>query len=129
VEVGQSLTSRAATEALDRAMSGQGQLEAITLDKGTESNCNHFDRWAYQRGIQLDFITPGRPVGYNVIESFSGKLRDECLSVHWFESLVEARAEIETWQREYNETRRHSSLGNRAPVQYIAELLSVGVGT
>ena len=129
VEVGQSLPSRAVTEALDRAMGRHGQPEAITLDNGTEFSCNHFDRWAYQRGIQLDFITPGRPVENNLIESFNGKLRDECLNVHWFESLAEARAEIEAWRQEYNETRPHSSLGNRAPARYIAELLSVGAGT
>jgi len=129
VEVGQSLPSQAVTEALDRAISTHGKPEAITMDNGTEFRCNHFDRWAYQRGIQLDFITPGRPVENSLIESFNGKLRDECLNVHWFETLAEAGAEIEAWRREYNETRPHSSLGNRAPAQYIAELLSVGVGT
>jgi len=96
---------------------------------GTEFRCNHFDRWAYQRGIQLDFITPGRPVENSLIESLNGKLRDECLNVHWFETLAEAGAEIEAWRQEYNGTRPHSSLGNRAPARYIAELVSVGVGT
>ena len=129
LEVGQSLPSQAVTEALDRAMATHAKPEAITLDNGTEFNCNHFDRWAYQCGIQLDFITPGRPVENNLIESFNGKLRDECLNVYWFESLAEARGEIEAWRQEYNETRPHSSLGNRAPARYIAELLSVGVGT
>jgi len=128
-EVGQSLPSQAVTEALDRAMSTHGKPEAITMDNGTEFSCNHFDRWAYRRGIQLDFIAPGRPVENSLIESFNGKLRDECLNVHWFESLAEARNEIEAWRREYNETRRHSSLGNWAPARYIAELLSVGVGS
>jgi putative transposase len=129
IEVGQSLISRAVTEALDGAMGRHGQPETITLDNGTEFSSNHFDRWAYQRGIQLDFITPGRPVENNLIESFNGKLRDECLNMHWFESLTEARMEIEAWRQEYNETRPHSSLGNRAPVRYIAELLGVGAGT
>jgi len=109
-------------------MGTHGQPEAITLDNGTEFNCNHFDRRACQRGIQLDFITPGRPVENSLIESFNGKLRDECLNVHWFQSLAEARTEIEAWRQEYNETRPHSSLGNRAPARYIVELLSAGVG-
>ena len=85
--------------------------------------------WAHQRGVQLDFITPGRPVENNLIESFNGKRRDECLHVHWFESLAEARAGIEAWRQEYTETRAHSSLGNRAPASYVAELLSFGLGT
>ena len=83
----------------------------------------------YQRGIHLDFITPGRPGENNLIESFNGNLRDECLSLHWFESLAEARMEIEARRQEDNGTRPHSSLGNQAPVQYIAELLGVGAGT
>jgi putative transposase len=125
----QSIPSQAVTEALDEAMDIYGQPEAITMDNGTEFACNHFDQWAYRRGIQLDFITPGRPVENGIIESFNGKLRDECLNVHWFESLADARAEIEAWRQEYNQMRPHSSLGNRAPAQYIAELLSVGVGS
>ena len=120
-----SIPSHAVTEALDEAIALYGQPEAITMDNGTEFACNYFDQWAYRRGIQLDFITPGRPVENGIIESFNGKLRDECLNVRWFESLADARAEIEAWQEEYNETRPHSSLGNRAPAQYIAELLGI----
>jgi putative transposase len=122
----QSIPSQAVTEALDEAMDIYGQPEAITMDNGTEFACNHFDQWAYRRGIQLDFITPGRPVENGIIESFNGKLRDECLNVHWFESLADARVEIETWRQEYNQMRPHSSLGNRAPAEYIAELLGIG---
>ena len=60
------------------------------------------------------------------IESFNGKLRDEFLNMHWFESLTEARRLIEQWRVEYNEMRPHSSLGNQAPAVYVAELLGVG---
>jgi len=122
----QGIPSQAVTEALDEAMDIYGQPEAITMANGAEFACNHFDQWAYRRGIQLDFITPGRPVENGIIESFNGKLRDECLNVHWFESLADARAEIEAWRQEYNQTRPHSSLGNRAPAEYIAELLGIG---
>ena len=48
--------------------------------------------------------------------------------MHWFESLAEARRVIERWRVQYNETRRHSSLGNRAPAAYVAELLGVSSG-
>lgn len=58
-------------------------------------------------------------------ESFNGKLRDECLNMHWFESLGEARQLIERWRVEYNKARPNSSLGNRAPAAYVAELLGV----
>ena len=63
------------------------------------------------------------------IESFSGKLRDECLNMHWFDSLTEARTSIERWRTEYNDMPPHSSLGNRAPAAYIAELLGIGQGS
>ena len=78
-------------------------------------------------GIQLDFITPGCPVENGLIESFNGRLRDECLNMHWFQSLAEAQQLIEQWRQEYNESRPHSSLGNLAPAEYVAQLLGVSV--
>ena len=126
LEAAQRLPAETVTAALERAMAVYGQPRAITSDNGTEFASHHFDQWAYRRGIELYFIAPGRPMENGFIESFNGKLRDECLSVHWFESLGEAQRLIEQWRREYNETRPHSSLGNRAPAAYVAELLGVG---
>ncbi len=126
LEVAQRLPADAVTKALDQAMETYGQPMIITSDNGTEFTSNVFDQWAYRRGIQLDFVAPGRPMDNGFIESFNGKLRDECLNMHWFESLSEARAIIEQWRVEYNEMRPHSSLGNRAPAAYVAELLGVG---
>ena len=122
----QRLPADAVTRALDRAMRISGQPLVITAGDGPELTSNVFDQWAYRRGIELDFIAPGRPMDNGLIESFNGKLRDECLNMHWFESLAEARRVIERWRVEYNETRPHSSLGNRAPAAYVAELLGVG---
>jgi putative transposase len=126
LEAAQRLPAEAVTAALERAMSVYGQPMVITSDNGTEFASNHFDQWAYRRGIELDFIAPGRPMENGFIESFNGKLRDECLSVHWFESLGEAQRLIAQWRCEHNERRPHSSLGNRAPAAYIAELLGAG---
>jgi putative transposase len=126
LEAAQRLPAEAVTAALERAMAVYGQPMVITSDNGTEFASNHFDQWAYRRGIELDFIAPGRPMENGFIESFNGKLRDECLSVHWFESLGEAQRLIVQWRCEYNERRPHSSLGNRAPAAYVAELLGTG---
>ena len=126
LEAAQRLPADAVTRALDQAMATYGQPTAITSDNGTEFTSNIFDQWAYKRGIELDFIAPGRPMDNGFIESFNGKLRDECLNMHWFESLSEAKRIIEGWRFEYNEMRPHSSLGNRAPAVYVAELLGVG---
>ena len=105
LEVAFSLPSKRVTEALDSVIARRGKPQAITIDNGTEFTCHHFDAWAFARGIVLDFIKPGRPVENAFIESFNGRLRDECLNAHWFVSLREAQTVIETWRRDYNETR------------------------
>jgi len=128
LDVAQRLPADAVTRALDRAIEVYGQPMVITSDNGTEFTSSVFDQWAYSRGIELDFVAPGRPMDNGLIESFNGKLRDECLNMNWFESLAEATRVIERWRVEYNETRPHSSLGNRAPAVYVAELLGVGQG-
>jgi putative transposase len=122
IQVEFSLPATAVTNALDRAIALKGRPEVITLDNGTEFTSKHFDAWAFTRGIRLDFIAPGRPMQNAFIESFNDKLRNECLNLHWFQSLEEARSIINDWWREYNKTRPHSSLGNLAPDAYLAQL-------
>lgn len=58
------------------------------------------DKWAYERGVELDFSRPGRPTDNATVESFNGRLRQECLNEHWFLSLDDARAKIEAWRRD-----------------------------
>lgn len=71
--------------------------------------------WAHERGVTLRLIEPGKPNQNAYIESFNGRLRNECLNKHWFTSLAHARTEIETWQREYNEERPEKALGGLTP--------------
>lgn len=66
------------------------------------------DRWAYENGITLDFSRPGKPTDNAFVESSNGRLRDECLNMHWFLSLKDARAKIEAWHRDCNESRPHT---------------------
>jgi putative transposase len=73
------------------------------------------DAWAYGHGIRLDFIRPGKPVENEYIESFDGRLRDECLNVSLFFSLEDAGEKLEAWQQDYNLARPHSALGDQAP--------------
>jgi putative transposase len=65
--------------------------------------------------VQIDFSRPGKPTDNSFVESFNGSLRDECLNVNWFESIEEAKARIEDWRRDYNETRPHQALGEQTP--------------
>ena len=120
-----SFPSVKVTAILHRLIHGRRRPSVITLDNGTEFTSKHFDAWAYRNNIKLDFIRPGKPVENCFIESFNGRLRDECLNVHWFETLDEARLILEDWRRDFNETRPHSSLSDRVPKLYLQNLLGI----
>ncbi len=78
--------------------------------------------WAYRQGIALKLIEPGKPNQNAYVETFNGRLRDECLNAHWFTSLPHAQAVIESWRREYNEERPKKSLGRLTPAGYAKQL-------
>ena len=81
------------------------------------------DRWAYERGIELDFSRPGKPTDNAKIESFNGRFRQECLNQHWFLSLDDAKVKIEAWRQYYNETRPHSALQWESPARFARQAL------
>jgi putative transposase len=78
----------------------------------------HFLAWCEERKIQLIHIQPGRPMQNGRVESFNGKLRDECLNANWFATLMDARQKVERWRSEYNLERPHSSLGYLTPAGF-----------
>ena len=77
---------------------------------------------AHEHGVQLRLIEPGKPNQNAYIESFKGRLRDECLNEHWFTSLPHACVVIEAWRREYNEERPNKALGGLTPCAYAKQL-------
>jgi putative transposase len=87
---------------------------------GSEFTSKALAAWAYEHGVKLDVIRPGKPVENAFIESFNGRLRDECLNVHQFASLAEAQVIIETWRVDYNTRRPHSSLGHLTPSEFVS---------
>jgi len=93
---------------------------SITVDHGTEFTSKALEAWAWERGVKLDFIRPGKPTENGYIESFNGRLRDECLNVNQFLSLADARQKIEDWRQDYNHHRPHGSLGHLTPVEFVA---------
>ena len=113
-----SLSGHKVAALLDQVAAGRGYPKQITVDNGTEFYSKAMDSWAYRNGVQLDFIRPGRPMENGYIESFNGRLRDECLNGELFLSLVDAREKLEAWRRDYNEHRPHSSIGNLTPVEF-----------
>lgn len=119
LEVERSISGVHLTKILDDVCDYRGKPEVITIDNGPEFTSRAMDEWAYRKGIRLNFIRPGKPVENAYIESFNGKLRDECLNGHIFYSLKEAKEKIEKWRIEYNEVRPHSSLKNLTPLEFV----------
>jgi putative transposase len=104
---------------LDNRAIGDGPApRSVTVDYGTEFRPRALEDWAYRRGAQLDFMRSGKPTDNGHIESFNGRLRDECLNVQQFDSVADARQKIEAWREEYNTVRPHSSLGHLTPQEY-----------
>lgn len=120
VEVDTSLPSERVIRTLEVAALEYGWPEVLTLDNGPEFTSRAFDAWAYAKGVKLDFIQPGKPVQNAYVESFNGRLRDECLNGSWFRTLEDARQTIEQWREDYNQVRPHSALGDRTPSEYAA---------
>jgi putative transposase len=120
VLVDRSLGAARVVEALDTLVLVRGRPRAIVCDNGPEFVSLALDQWACRQAIHLDFIRPGRPVENCFIESFNGKLRDECLNQYHFATLAEAQQHIERWRQEYQTERPHRGLGQRTPAEYAA---------
>ena len=118
IEVETSLGGVRVVGLLERLADTRGLPEVITVDNGPEFAGKALDEWAYRRGVKLNFIRPGKPVENAFVESFNGRLRDECLNINWFMSIKHAREVIESWRQDYNEVRPHSSLKGRSPREY-----------
>lgn len=115
LEVDTSLNGERVVRVLERLKETRGLPAVIQTDNGPEFTGHALDAWAYKNRVKLFFIEPGKPVQNAHIESFNGKLRNECLNLEWFTSLREARQVIEEWRNCYNGFRPHSSLDNLPP--------------
>jgi putative transposase len=118
LEVGVSVGSRRVTRALERVIAERGAPNSLRCDNGPEFTSRHFIGWCEQRGIALIHIEPGRPMQNGYVESFNGRLRDECLNANWFVNMLDAKEKIERWRKEYNGERPHSSLDYRTPAEF-----------
>jgi putative transposase len=121
LEVARSITSQDVILVLSRLMRLYGKPEFIRSDQGAEFTAGAVMRWLRDQRVGPVFIAPGRPWQNGFVESFNGKLRDECLNREWFRDLREARLLIEQWRQFYNAERPHSALGYRTPAQARAE--------
>jgi len=121
IEVDTSLGGARVVRVLDRLVELHGKPERLLMDNGPEFTGKALDFWAYERGVKLQFIEPGKPMQNGHCESFNGKFRDECLNEHWFTSLRQAREIVESWRIDYNECRPHSSLSNLTPAEFLRQ--------
>jgi putative transposase len=124
-----SINGSRVRDELTELLETRGKPERILSDNGTEFTSTAILKWCYDRGVRWDYIQPGKPQQNGYIESFNGKLRDECLNEHWFIGLKEAKRLVEEWREEYNERRPHSSLGGRTPYEVARDVEENRTGT
>ena len=118
MHVGTSITGADVARLLTTVLAERAQPAMIVTDNGPEIISKVLDQWAHERGIIQHFNRPGKPVENAYIESFNGRVRDECLNLHWFQTLPQARLIVAAWHQDYNEVRPHSSLEDRSPNEY-----------
>ena len=119
--VGTSISGRRVAAFIDRLAVFHGYPQRLRVDNGPEFTSAFVHQWAAERGIQLEHIRPGKPSDNAFIESFNGKLRDECLNEHWFLHVQDAQEKVESWRQLYNEVRPHSSLNDQTPYEFFKE--------
>ncbi len=122
IEVERAISGIGVSRVLDRLALDRGLPQVIRTDNGKEFCGKAMVTWAHERDVQLRLIEPGKPNQNACVESFNGRLRDECLNEHWFTHLIHARTVIEIWRREYNEERPKKALGGLTPRAYAEQM-------
>lgn len=122
IEVERAISGHGVVRVLDRLALTRGLPRVIRSDNGREFCGKAMLKWAHDNGVALRLIEPGKPNQNAYVESFNGRLRDECLNEHWFTNLLHARTLIETWRKEYNEERPKRGLGGLTPAAYAKQL-------
>ena len=118
LETDTSLPSRRVTRVLQAVVDQRGAPRFLRSDNGPEVSSRHYLAWCTERRIDTIHIQPGKPTQNGRVESFHGRLRDECLNASWFWNLWDARRKIANWRIEYNQQRPHSSLAYRTPEEF-----------
>ncbi len=122
IETERAISGHGVIRVFERLALSRGLPKIIRTDNGKEFCGKAMVTWAHERGVVLRLIEPGKPNQNAYVESFNGRLRDECLNEHWFTHLLHARTVIEVWRREYNEERPKKALGGLTPAAYAKQL-------
>lgn len=118
MEVATSISGAYVRRVLDQLVELRGKPKSLLTDNGPESAGSALDAWTYANSIEHHFIQPGKPNQNAYVESFNGRVRDECLNEHWWRNIEHARREVESWRIDYNEVRPHSSLKKLTPSEF-----------
>lgn len=113
------LPGRCVGQALNQALLIRGWPQTITVDNGTGFTSEVFDKWAWRRGVKLDYTRQGKPTDNKLIEFFNGRLRDQFLNGHEFVTMHDAREKLKTWQKDYNTCRPRGSLGHLTASEFV----------
>ncbi len=119
MEVDTSLSRERVARTLNR-IGGRGWPQKIVVDNGPEFRGRILDRWAYETGVRLHVMEPGKPMQNGLVEGFNSTFRDQCLNGHWYTSIDDAREKAEQWRQIYNTIKPHSSLGRKTPAEFAA---------
>jgi putative transposase len=122
IVVEHSMGGNQLTRFLDEVCARRGKPAVIRTDNGPEFVGKAMLNWAYRSGVSLKLIEPGKPNQNAYVESFNGRLRDECLNENWFTSIAHAKVVIEDWRWDYNEQRPKKSLGGLTPASYAKQM-------
>lgn len=117
-----SLSGLRVSRELDQIIAERGMPTTIVSDNGTEFTSMAILQWVQNNGIDWHYIAPGKPQQNGFIESFNGKLRDECLNETLFTTLAEAKETLKYWKDDYNQERPHSALGNLTPLEFAEKI-------
>ena len=112
-----SLSGARVARELDRIIGKRGKPKTIVSDNGTEQTSMAILQWSQDRSIEWHYIAPGKPTQNAFVESFNGRLRDECLNETLFTGLRHARIELATWRQDYNRVRPHSAHNGKTPAE------------
>ena len=122
IVVEHSMGGNQLTRVLDEVCAKRGKPAVIRTDNGPEFVGKAMLNWSFRNAVSLKLIEPGKPNQNAYVESFNGRLRDECLNEHWFTGLAHAKVVIEDWRRDYNEQRPKKSLGGLTPASYAKQM-------
>lgn len=109
------------TRILDSIALFRSYPATIRTNQAPEFTCRALDQWAFEHGVELQLIQPGKPTQNGFIESFNGRFRDECLNEHWFSEILHAPKTINDWRQDYNECRPHSSQDYQTPAEFATD--------